>query len=553
LLGKPTMKISITNLIAAVLTLAGAISSQAFAESTLVGKSKVELMSGQYQITGATYTAVVPPTGLLGALTIGGKPFVRDALVINVGKEFNLPEQHVCPAITQPSPDALVCDGDKASVKYTFGADQIEMVVTAKAEPLKIFLNTTVKAEGVLAESDDAGNKRQVAVGGDRCGGYGVTAARIYFEGQTLGIHGMRVCYGPSIFRQDLPAGATQVIHLLAQAATAEDRTTFSLPPLYSGSLTVLSPLDYQVFQRQTWEEGLVTISGKAKEGCDRLEFRFIGTGADGAWHPASIFPEHGNFSTKLTLPAGGWYHCELRAMKAGVVVAAKSIEHVGVGEVFVGAGQSNSTNYGDERQQPKSGMVSTFSGKTWRLADDPQPGVHDASSKGSFWPAFGDAMAERFKVPIGVAVTGHGATGVERWQPGGELFNWMEERILQLGPQGFRMVLWHQGESDGGTPPEEYARRLQTIIEQSNAHAGWSFPWMIARVCATKGQDLLIAQGIALEGPSTDSVSGDYRGKKGNEIHFSAKGLQKHGELWAEKVGAQLDVIHHSATETKP
>jgi len=42
--------------------------------------------------------------------------------------------------------------------------------------------------------------------------------------------------------------------------------------------------------------------------------------------------------------------------------------------------------------------MVSTFSGSEWRIADDPQPGTHDHSMRGSFWPSFGDAMNKNIK-----------------------------------------------------------------------------------------------------------------------------------------------------------
>ena len=52
---------------------------------------------------------------------------------------------------------------------------------------------------------------------------------------------------------------------------------------------------------------------------------------------------------------------------------------------------------------------------------------------------------------------------------PGGELFEWMQQRILQLGPGGFRMVLWHQGENNGGArnpgpAADDYQARLRGL-----------------------------------------------------------------------------------------
>src|SRR5262249_31043377 len=135
-------------------------------------------------------------------------------------------------------------------------------------------------------------------------------------------------------------------------------------------------------------------------------------------------------------------------------------------------AGQSNSANHGAEKQWTTTGLVACFDGKRWRPADDPQPGA--SGEGGSFIPPFGDAIARRFHVPVGVVACGVGATSVREWLPqgarfpnpptltahvqqlpGGEweskgaIFASFSARMKQLGPHGFRAVLWHQGESD--------------------------------------------------------------------------------------------------------
>src|SRR5262249_50711532 len=161
----------------------------------------------------------------------------------------------------------------------------------------------------------------------------------------------------------------------------------------------------------------------------------------------------------------GGWYKMELQALQDKKVVAEEAVDHVGIGEVFVIAGQSNATNCGEEQQKPQSGLVSSFAGDHWQPADDPQPGVHDKTGGGSPWPAFGDALVEKSHVPGGIASTGHSGSSVRAWQPGGELYNHMMNRIRQLGTQGFRAVLWHQGESDVGMTADEYAKQLTNVI----------------------------------------------------------------------------------------
>ena len=282
-------------------------------------------------------------------------------------------------------------------------------------------------------------------------------------------------------------------------------------------------------------------------------------------------------------VPAGGFYALDVRAAKSGKVLAEAEVAHVGVGEVFVIAGQSNSTNYGEVRQQTKSGMVVSFSGNTWQIANDPQPGVQDHSTKGSFIPSFGDALYDKYRIPIAVACVGHGSTSVRQWLPKGEtvdvpptmprfvtsngsdltstgeLFNGLMTRIRQLGPDGFRALLWHQGESDSNQKPEhqitgdDYRRMLDHVIRESRREAGWDFPWFVAQASYSpksstaepirEAQASLWQSGLALEGPDTDTLKEEYR-QNGTGVHFNEKGLETHGKLWAEKVEDYLDSV---------
>ncbi|MGI9428175.1 MAG: sialate O-acetylesterase, partial [Bythopirellula sp.] len=259
-------------------------------------------------------------------------------------------------------------------------------------------------------------------------------------------------------------------------------------------------------------------------------------------------------FSSWIGLPAGGWYRLEARAKRDGATLAEVAVNHFGVGEVFVGAGQSNSTNSGQFKIKQTTGMVSSFSGTHWQLADDPQPGVADRSQGGSFWPAFGDQMHLELGVPIGVATTGYGGTSVNQWQPDGDLFQrWLLQRIHQLGPQGFRAVLWHQGESDVAMPSAEYYGKLKNTILTSIQQAGWEFPWFVAQASyhnaekprfesVRSAQKKLWEECVAEPGPDTDVLGGDHRDLDGKGIHFSPKGLKVHGEMWAEKLAAYVE-----------
>lgn len=54
-------------------------------------------------------------------------------------------------------------------------------------------------------------------------------------------------------------------------------------------------------------------------------------------------------------------------------------------------------------------------------------------------------------------------------------------------------------------------------------------------------GQKSLWDDKVALEGPDTDALRGEFREANGQGVHFSGKGLREHGSRWAEKVGAWL------------
>ena len=356
---------------------------------------------------------------------------------------------------------------------------------------------------------------------------------------------------------------------------------------LNAAAVTLEAPLDYQVIQRSSRTEGEMQVRGSVA-GADvapaDVETRLIVAGrSDAAWSRLDARFDGVAFTGRRKAPAGGWYRLEVRALRGGKLLGSTLVEHVGVGEVFVVAGQSNSANHGEVRQVPQTQRVSAFDGTRWRMAVDPQPG---ASGKGgSFMPAFGDEIVKRFDVPVGIVACGIGATSVREWLPRGctfpnpptienrveqladgrwaskgAAFDMLVSRMKSVGPHGFRAVLWHQGESDANQkdstrtlPGMLYREHLTLVIRRSAEEIGWAPPWFVAQVSyhvpGDEGSpDLRAAQaslwndGIAFEGPDTDALKGDLRERNGQGVHFSAKGLGEHGLRWAGKVVPWLE-----------
>ena len=348
-------------------------------------------------------------------------------------------------------------------------------------------------------------------------------------------------------------------------------------------------PRDLQVVQRHRLDAGVIPIGGEWPNGLDpqrpavlRGRLHRDGDG-DGGWRDLPTSVSDGRFSSRLEAPAGGWYRVELQILVAGEVVATAAVERVGVGEVFVVAGQSNSANHGEERQKVQSGRVVAFDGEVWRMADDPQPGA--SGNGGSFIPAFGDAMVQRFGVPVGVLACGLGGTSVREWLPRGATFpnpptvearvkrrpdgTWESDgeayanlvrRLKQPGERGFRAVLWHQGESDANQADPTrtlrgalYREYLSRIIRDARRDIGWEVPWFVAQVSyhvpgdesspdIREAQLSLVSDGLAWSGPDSDALGSAYREAGGKGVHFSGPGLREHGQRWAGKVAAWLE-----------
>jgi Carbohydrate esterase, sialic acid-specific acetylesterase len=361
-------------------------------------------------------------------------------------------------------------------------------------------------------------------------------------------------------------------------------------------AIILSSPLDYQVFQRSARLRGKIEVRGHVQAAADRIgtqiAVRLTGNSLTGPlpakWLRLKLDPATGDFDVRLATIPGGFYQLEVRLTREHNTIAETTVQHIGLGEVFVVAGQSNSTNYGEVKQTTQTGMVVAFSGEAWQLANDPEPGAQDTSKNGSFMPAFGDALYARYHVPIAVAPVGHGSTSVRQWLPAGSpvyvmptmprfiahdeqnqlvsdgtLFDGMMKRIDQLGKDGFRALLWHQGESDAHQAPEhsitavQYREITVELIRATRKHAGWDFPWIVAEATyhspkdpadpeVEQAQRSLWQKGIALEGPNTDTLGSEYRQNHGTGVHFSDEGLKKHGALWAESVERYLDTVLH-------
>lgn len=353
-----------------------------------------------------------------------------------------------------------------------------------------------------------------------------------------------------------------------------------------AAELQISTPSDYQVVQRSTKERGQLSIRGKLK-GDDKAPFtveaRQTVKGTVGEWQVVNCQFDGPAFQGQLDVPAGGWHRITLRAKQGASVTGEVDIAHIGIGEVFIVAGQSNSANHGEERQKPTTGRLASFDGERWQVSDDPQPGA--TGTGGSFIPPFGDALVAKFDVPVGFVACGIGATSIRewlpqgtilsnpptlvgrvqqrsdnRWESRGEAYKMLVDRMAHFGFHGFRAVLWHQGESDANQKDPTrtlagpvYRENLIQLITQSRRAIGWNAPWFVAQATyhvpgdetseeIRDAQRQVAKSEIALAGPDTDALKGSLRDSGGQGVHFSGAGLREHAARWVEKVAPWLD-----------
>lgn len=357
---------------------------------------------------------------------------------------------------------------------------------------------------------------------------------------------------------------------------TVGGATTSLVTGVRPGEVRLLSPAPYQVIQREGFDPGQAHAQGpQSALGTGDLAVILEREPAQGAHVECRLVPQDGAFGlgtnwTALSIegsppmgsfraPAGGWYRLEVRETYGGAVVAVGCVEPVGVGEVFLVAGQSYADNCNDQlmRVEESCARVSVFDprGQTWRVAHDPQPTPSD-SSQGSIWPPFGDVLVPFLRVPVGMVNVAVGGTASSQWLPGKELHTGLCEAGLKVGR--FRYVLWQQGESDaiGRVSGDSYVRNVTAIRDSACEFWGFSPTWLPAKstyhptvYCDPEGENTIRAAvgrlwetpGFA-PGPDTDILGGENRGPMESQRHFSPVGQQRAALMWFAAVWSELN-----------
>ncbi len=278
------------------------------------------------------------------------------------------------------------------------------------------------------------------------------------------------------------------------------------------GVFITKGPQDWQIFQQ---EAGLarITLSGtyNAPEAAINIGIalavpiiRVMSEDDNSQLIPWTAMPymqgqdaSCGTFEMTLNLPAGGLYRIETgldtkSTDKTYAWIFRGDVRlHLGVGDLFVIAGQSNSAGYGrDSAFDPPSEQVHLFRNRQcWDLASHPvnestfgadalnaEMGISGVSP----YLAFGKALHRVSHSPVGLISTAMGGQPISRWDTrvNGDLFHNMIDKTKSCGKKAAG-ILWYQGCSD--TIPERadiYLDSFRHVVEETRKALGYDIPF---------------------------------------------------------------------------
>ncbi|MCF2516122.1 sialate O-acetylesterase [Dyadobacter sp. CY351] len=295
-----------------------------------------------------------------------------------------------------------------------------------------------------------------------------------------------------------------------------------------NGQIILTAPANNQIVQRNLSGFASIAITAYAYRPYTSIEGRLVPIKGNVHREKVWDFDEEQvrqGFLTASVQAETGWYQLKISAVTENGDIDSISVDRVGVGEVFLVAGNSNAMGLPGLGAKSASDQVVSFNAVNKQLnAENITVAPNEPMRKPTFeilkkdnfifpsgetawyWGELGDSISKRFKTPVLFlnaawaaansdsyrdAATGKDAFNPyvgKNWpnrQPYSNIVNTIRHLNSWLG---MRAVLWSHGENDAQLKftEQNYFNNIQTLITNARADAGYNVPWVIARNSAS-------------------------------------------------------------------
>jgi len=210
-----------------------------------------------------------------------------------------------------------------------------------------------------------------------------------------------------------------------------------------SNTLTITTPVPFKVFQR-SGSTGSITVTGTYTGTPTAIEASFNG----GAYSTIVASPSGGTFSGTLSAQAQGQGTLTVRFTND--VTATASVATIGIGDVFVVAGDSISEGRGTN---PQSYTHATLKAAKFTQANawgDGVDGIDTGTSAGSHWPLLATQIMASQGVPVAFISCGTGGTDVagsnNSWAKPNADYSGLTTQVTNSGVNAVKGCLFHLG-----------------------------------------------------------------------------------------------------------
>jgi hypothetical protein len=300
-----------------------------------------------------------------------------------------------------------------------------------------------------------------------------------------------------------------------------------------SAQVIITSPVNNQVVQRGLTDSASIAITGYAYQPYRSIDIKLEPQSGNTAKATQQTVPEkqvsQGFFRTQIKTRTG-WYRLSITATRTDGRQDTASISKVGIGEVFLIAGNSNAMGVQDLGAVSGSENVVSFDTVNKYLNnenitvafDEPMRSAafrqfasknfaYPAGETSWLWGEFGDLLFKRYGTPVLFVNAGWAAASSINYREaasGKDTFNnyvgknWPYRQPYSNIPNtlryfnswlGIRSVIWSHGENDAyhvKIDQASYFGNIQYLIQRTREDFGFNVPWVIGMSTVTRNEN---------------------------------------------------------------